>query len=204
MQTSLHYKWEPFLIYAIKKYYTKNSVLFRQDEIGDGFYYLYEGEVIVKLILEQGEERIIDYVTAGELIGEQGIKSEPYFATCIAKTPSIVYYFSNNAFNQMCKKDPLASNLVMVTLINKIRLFGETVSLLDTPIEYQMAHLLHKLWKKRGSFDITLNQTALARYIGTSRITVYKILQKWKKEDIISITDRKIIIKDIEKIKSML
>ncbi|WP_096200512.1 Crp/Fnr family transcriptional regulator [Bacillus sp. FJAT-45350] len=204
MQKSLHHKWEPFLKYGRKKFIKKNTVLFHQEDIGDGFYYLNSGEVIIKLNLENGDERIIDFVTSSELFGEQGIKSDPYFATSIANTSCVIYYFSNDTFKQMCKDNPKVSELVMLTLIKKVRLYGETVSLLETPIEYQLSHLLHKLYQKRGSFEITLNQTALARYIGTSRITIYKILKKWKESGIITIIDRKIIITDIEKLKSIL
>ncbi len=45
-----------------------------------------------------------------------------------------------------------------------------------------MARFLVLLSKKYNNHSIPITQIALAQYIGTSRITVYKIMQKWSDE----------------------
>lgn len=64
-----------------------------------------------------------------------------------------------------------------------------------------MAHYLLKLINENGSFSI--DQTSFARYIGTSRITVNKILNKWKTQKIIDLSNRTIEILDINRLKDL-
>lgn len=64
-----------------------------------------------------------------------------------------------------------------------------------------MAHFLLKLVSENGNFSI--DQTSFARYIGTSRITVNKILNKWKNQQWIQISNRTIDILEIDRLKEL-
>ena len=64
-----------------------------------------------------------------------------------------------------------------------------------------MAHYLLKLVKENEEFPF--NQTSFARYVGTSRITVNKIIQKWSKEKWIELSNQNIYIKNISKLKEI-
>ncbi len=203
MENLLRYQWNPYLIYGQKRDLKKNHILYRQGERGNGFYYVAEGNVNIKIISDQGIERIVDYTPEGFLIGEQGILEKPYMTTAITETKSILYYFSNETFQEICKKHRDAGTLFMNSLIQKIRLLAETVSLLNSPVELQMAHFLHKLYHKYGSSHLPISQTSLAQYIGTSRISIYKILQQWLERELIDVRNRSIYLLDIKQIESI-
>ncbi|MEH7309390.1 Crp/Fnr family transcriptional regulator [Neobacillus drentensis] len=204
MENLLRYQWNPYLFYGQKRVLKKNHLLFRQGERGNGFYFVAEGHVNIKIISDQGIERIVDYIPEGFLIGEQGILEKPYMTTAITETKSILYYYSNETFQEMCKEHQDAGTLFMNSLIQKIRLLAETVSLLNTPVELQMAHFLLKLYHKYGSSQLPISQTSLAQYIGTSRISIYKILQQWMKKDLIDIRNRSIDLLDIKQIEAII
>lgn len=203
MENLLRYHWNPYLIYGQRCDFNKNHTIYRQGEQGRGFYYVAEGNVNIKIISDQGNERIVDFIPEGFLIGEQGILEKPYMTTAITETKSILYYFSIETFREICKENRDIGTLFMNSLIQKIRLLAETVSLLNTPVELQMAHFLHKLYHKYGSSQIPITQTSLAQYIGTSRISIYKILQQWMKNDLIDIRNRSIELLDIKQIESI-
>lgn len=201
---NLFFAWKPYLSFGQKYILKKNEVIYRQGEIGDGFYYLEQGEIKIDLLSEQGGQRILDYVFPGELFGEQGINMEPYFSTATVTVPSYIFYFSNHAFEQIRSEHPEAGEIIINSVVSKIRLLAETVSYINSPMEQQLAHFLHKLHTKYGSNVISIDQTSLARYIGTSRITVYKILQQWKKDGILTISNNKLHLMDLDKIKRIL
>lgn len=94
--------------------------------------------------------------------------------------------------------------MITNSIIKKVRLLAETVSLQNNSMEYQLANLLYKFYKKNEQADIILDQTSLSNYLGTSRVTIYKILQRWKANDIISIKNRKIKLLDVKKIQNIL
>lgn len=198
---TLRYAWKPFLKYGQILEMEKNKVVYHQGETGRGFYYLKKGEIKITLLSDKGDERIINVVPPGMLFGEHGVQQEPYLTTAMTTCPCTVYYFSDENLLHVCKDHPQAATIFTNSLIYKFRILAEIISLIDSPVEQQMAYYLIKLVQENG--NVPMNQTSLARYIGTSRITVNKVIQKWKQDEYIELHNRQIIIKDMDKMKEI-
>ena len=198
--------WDTFIAmgYGEKKIYKKNAVLFHPGEIGRGFYYLLTGEVKISVISNEGHERDIDYVSPGELIGVQGMQNDSYTYTAKATASSTVYFFSNLRFNQLCAKFPEATNVLTNSLIMKVRLLAESINILTAPAEYRLAHFLYGLYLKKEDPKIKISRTSLGHFIGTSRITVYKILKQLEQYGLIEVNKGHIHLIDINKLKAFL
>lgn len=195
----LLFRWEPFLKYGQRFDVEKNKVIYRQGDRGRGFYYLSIGEIKITLLSDKGDERIINVVPHGMLFGEHGIHGEPYLTSATAACRSVIYYFSDEAFEVISKEHPDAAVIYTDSLIYKFRTIAEILSLIESPVEQQMAYYLLKLFNENG--NVSVNQTSLAKYLGISRITVNKVIQKWKQENFISIKNRSIVINDIIKLE---
>ncbi|MCM3091559.1 MULTISPECIES: Crp/Fnr family transcriptional regulator [unclassified Cytobacillus] len=198
----LRNKWEPYLHYGQLFDAEKNKVIYRQGEKGKGFYYLRKGEIKITLLSDNGDERIINMVPSGMLFGEHGIQGEQYLTSATTVLPSEIYFFSDDAYAAVCKDYSSAAEIYTDSLIYKFRTLADIISLMDSPVEHQMAYYLIKLAEENGK--VSMNQTAFSKYIGVSRITVSKVIQKWKKANYITLINRKILIKDMNKLKSML
>jgi len=179
----------------------ENTTIYYQGEVGKGFYYLDKGSVKITLLTEKGAERTVNYVPEGMLLGENGINKEPYLTTAVTTAPSVLYYFNNETTLKIYEKEPKAVILFTNSLLYKFRLLAEIITFLNLPVEQQMAHYLLKLVKENEEFPF--NQTSFARYVGTSRITVNKIIQKWSKEKWIELSNQNIDIKNISKLKEI-
>ncbi|MFI8684702.1 Crp/Fnr family transcriptional regulator [Rossellomorea sp. NPDC077527] len=195
----LRHQWEPYLSYGQVFEFRKNKVVYHQGQAGQGIYYLKKGEIKITLLSDKGDERIINMVPPGMLFGEHGIHGEPYLTSGITNCPSTIYYFSNDAIDAICKDHPEAAAIYTGSLIYKFRTLAEIIAHLDSPIEQQMAFYLLKLIQENG--NASMNQTAFSKYIGTSRITVNKIIQKWKQKGYIELQKRKIVVKDFPEIR---
>ncbi|MFC5589768.1 Crp/Fnr family transcriptional regulator [Sporosarcina soli] len=200
-----NHAWETFIAkgYGKQMIFKKKTFLYHQGEIGNGFYYLKKGIVKISLLSKEGSERDIDYVTPGNLLGEQGFNNGPYFTTATITVPSTLYFFSKLEFDRLCGEIPEAANIFMDSLINKIRLLADATTILNAPAEYRLAHFLYKLYKQENEPSLSINQVALARFIGTSRITVYKILNEWKDEGLIEHHKGNLHLLDVNKLKSI-
>lgn len=201
---ALRYKWTPFLTYGQRHEMKKNTVVYRQGDNGKGFYYLEQGGVKIILLSDNGHERIIDYVPTGTLLGEHGAHKASYLTSGITTSPSILYHFSDEALTRVCKDFPHAAMLFANSHIYKVRLLAEIISLLDTPVEQQMAHYLLRLIHIHKNECLPIDQTSLASYIGTSRITVNKIFQKWRQQELIQFSNGIIRVIDSTKLKEIL
>jgi CRP/FNR family cyclic AMP-dependent transcriptional regulator len=197
----LRYKWEPFLTYGQKVEVQRNKVIYSQGEAGRGFYYLSKGEVKITLLSDKGDERIINIVPTGMLFGEHGVQQEPYLTSAITTSTCVFYFFSDEVLSQICKDHPHAATVYTNSLIYKFRLLAEIIDLLDSPVEQQLAYYLLKLVEENGK--ASMNQTSFAKYIGTSRITVNKIIQKWKHQGYIQLSQRQIVITEMDKMKEI-
>lgn len=198
---NLRYIWRPFLKYGQMMRLEENTTIYYQGEVGKGFYYLDKGSVKITLLTEKGAERTVNYVPEGMLLGENGINKEPYLTTAVTTAPSVLYYFTNETTLKIYEEKPKAVILFTNSLLYKFRLLAEIITFLNLPVEQQMAHYLLKLVKENEEFPF--NQTSFARYVGTSRITVNKIIQKWSKEKWIELSNQNIYIKNINKLKEI-
>jgi CRP/FNR family transcriptional regulator, cyclic AMP receptor protein len=197
----LRYQWEPYLSYGQLFEFEKNKVVYHQGEAGRGIFYLKKGEIKITLLSDKGDERIINMVPPGMLFGEHGVDGEPYLTSGTTTCPSLVYYFSDDVIGTICKKHPEAAGIYTDSLIYKFRTLAEIIAHLDSPVEQQMAFYLLKLVQENG--NASMNQTAFSKYIGTSRITVNKIIQKWKQKGYIELHKREIVIMNFDKIRAI-
>ncbi|KEF36986.1 cAMP-binding protein [Schinkia azotoformans MEV2011] len=202
----IRHNWDLYVSngFGEKKVFKKNKVLFHQGETGKGFYYLTEGEVKISVISNEGHERTIDYVRQGELLGEQGFMNNSYATTAKTTTSSTLYFFSNQTFNSLCSEIPEASIMFTNSLILKVRLLAESIVIINAPAEYRLAHFLYKLYRKTGGHNLKMSQIALGHYIGTSRITIYKILKQLEEKGIIELKNGDIQLLNIQKLESMI
>ncbi|MDQ0201440.1 Crp/Fnr family transcriptional regulator [Neobacillus ginsengisoli] len=198
---NLRYAWGPFLTYGQKMEMKENSVVYHQGEEGNGFFYLCKGGIKITLLSQEGVERTVNYVPEGMLFGEHGVKKESYLTSALTTIPSVIYYFSDETLERVCKEHPEAACIFTNSLIYKFRILAEIISFLNSPVEQQMAHFLLKLISENDNFSI--DQTSFARYIGSSRITVNKILNKWKNQKLIHLSNRTIDILDINRLKDL-
>ncbi|WP_442599758.1 Crp/Fnr family transcriptional regulator [Neobacillus sp. D3-1R] len=198
---NLRYKWKPYVKYGQVFEMERNKVIYRQGETGRGIYYLSKGEVKINLLSDKGDERIINIVPPGMLFGEHGVQHEPYLTGAVTTRPSTVYHFSDEVISLICKEHPEAATVYTNSLIYKFRILAEIISHIDSPVEQQMAYYLLKLYHENG--NVPMNQTSLAKYIGTSRISVNKVIQKWKQDNYIELNSRQITIKNMEKMKAI-
>ncbi|ABO68509.1 Crp/Fnr family transcriptional regulator [Geobacillus thermodenitrificans] len=201
---NLRYKWTPFLAYGQRLELKKNTVVYRQGEDGKGFYYLDQGSVKISTLSSNGFERVIDYVPVGTLLGEHGACRGTYLTTAITTAPTILYYFSDEALTRVCQDHPEAALLFSHSHIYKVRLLAEIIAYMDCSVEQQMAHFLLKLVDIHGKETIPIDQASLARYIGTSRITVNKVMQKWRKQGLIRCGNSIIYVLDTSRLKKLL
>jgi CRP/FNR family cyclic AMP-dependent transcriptional regulator len=197
----LRYKWEPFLKYGQRFEVDKNKLIYRQGEQGRGFYYLSIGEINITLLSDKGDERIINVVPPGMLFGEHGVNQEPYLTSAAAACLSVIYFFSDEAAAALYQEHPEAATIYTDSLIYKFRTIAEIISLMESPVEQQMAYYLLKLVEENG--NASMNQTLFAKYLGANRVTVNKVIQKWKQKHYITLKNRQIEIMDLEKIRAI-
>lgn len=185
---------EPYLRHATRKFVRKNTVLYKQGEMGEGFYFILDGLVKISTVDFKKNDRILDISTSGKIIGEQVLSGMPYYNSATVMKDSILYYFSVETYKQLLKINPGMRDLLTRTILEKVKLHVSDLNVKSNPTENQVAYYLLRLFDIYTQVNIELKQKELANYTGKTRITIYKILKKWEEEGLLSLRNRKINI----------
>jgi CRP-like cAMP-binding protein len=201
MEHSYDNCWKPYSKFGERIFVKRNAIIYHQGTTGNGFYLLHKGLIKIITTSAKGGNRILDVEGPGHIFGEQAIDKQPYFSTAIAAKDSVLYYFSCERFHELIVSDPDLLKLFMNSAIQKIRILTEGIMLKTITSEQQIAFTLLKMSRTCKNYNISLTQQELASYTGLTRITVYKVIKKWKENDLIDIVDRMFIIKQPDTIK---
>jgi len=188
-------QWESFLHAGTRQFWKGKSIIYHQGERGDGFYYLHKGLVKIVASTLKGNERILNIVVPGQLLGVQSMDRQTHFTTAIAVKNSVLYHFSCEQFADMMTKHPDLLHLFSQTLNQKMRILLYAINLKALTAEEQIAALLLNICEDHKNHEVPLTQQDLANCTGLTRITVYKTLKQWKEDGIIEMEKRKFIIK---------
>lgn len=192
--------WQPYLKYGERQFKKQKAVIYSQGEIGSGFYYLHSGLVKIVTVKPDGSQKILDMHGEGKLFGEQAIDELAYFSSAIAVENTVLYYFSKAAFREMVQACPDFLPFFVDSIVQKMRILSEDILLKAFTAEQYIAYSLSKFRKTYRSDKISMTQQDIANCTGLTRITVYKVLKKWKESNLIDIQNRMIVIKEQEKL----
>lgn len=198
------FDWHQYREYAVIKTCKKNASLFRQGERVNGFYYLHQGKLAISVLREDGHERMIDFVYPGSLSGEQMINSSASFTNATVLADATLYFFSREQFALLSKDHPRASHKFGLSLISKVRLLANIHTILTASVDVQLAHFLVNVSEKENTKRIAINQTLLAKYIGKSRVSIWKVLKEWRQAGVIEIDRQTILLKKPDRLKALI
>ncbi|MFD1706273.1 Crp/Fnr family transcriptional regulator [Siminovitchia sediminis] len=199
---SLQDTWTDYLQYGKRIFYKKNTVVFQQGDLRNGFYYILKGIIKITSNDPGKGKRILDIAGPGYLIGDTDCK--PYFSSAVCHNDSVLYYYSKQDYERLLDEHPETSSIFFRSLIQKQRLLLSNLNVTSADTEHQMAHSLLHLSNIYKGREIDLTQQEVSQYVGLTRYTVYNIVKKWSAEGIITVQNRKIAILDVEKLKEKL
>ncbi|CAM3421382.1 MULTISPECIES: Crp/Fnr family transcriptional regulator [Brevibacillus] len=195
--------WQPYLKYGERQFKKQKAIIYSQGEVGNGFYYLHSGLVKIMTVKPEGSRKILDIHGEGKLFGEQAIDQLAYFSTAVAVENTVLYYFSREVFREMVQACPDFLSFFIDSIVQKMRILSEDILLKTFTAEQYIAYSLSKFCRTYRSDRISMTQQDIANCTGLTRITVYKILKKWKENDLIDIQNRMIVIKEREKLSRL-
>lgn len=205
---------EKILSITLEKKFKRGSLIFMEGEQGEASYYIKSGKVKIYKTSREGKELILNIYGKNDFFAEVTILNDvPYPATAEVLEDTIVGVIMNKELEKLLK-DNSDMGLNLIKILSK-RLYSaqvklKQVALNDTYSRTAEAILRlsqsHGINKNNGDIEVKLelSRQELANMIGTARETVSRILSQFKKEEAILISGKKIIVKDIEKLKSWL
>lgn len=170
--------------------------LFMAGDAGDGCYRIDDGLLKVAMMSRAGSERILAFLGRGGIVGELSvIDGRPRSASVVAVRDTTLSFLSRTAFEAFASKHPDVYKTMVTLLASRLR---ETDSVIAAasflPLKGRVAVTLLDLaghfGQDVGSGRIVIRQKIgqadLAAMAGIARENVSRILNDWKRRNLVS------------------
>jgi CRP-like cAMP-binding protein len=187
----------------------KNTLLFKEGFYPKGVYLLNKGMLKIYQVDKNGDNQIVDFYGAGEIVGYRPIISdEPNPVTAETLEGCVLSFIPKKYFLEVLHRSTLLSNRLLTTLSHEFTVWVNRVSIFtQQSIKENVALTLLMLDEKYGRSTkkgtpvvINLPRKDFANYVGTTVETLVRTLRILKDEKIISTKGRGIVITDKDKL----
>jgi CRP/FNR family transcriptional regulator, cyclic AMP receptor protein len=168
--------------------YKPKGVIFPQGDPADAVYYIESGRVQLRVVSQQGKERVIAMLGPGEFFGEGCLAGQPkHISSAVAMAQSVVTRLEKDAMLRVLHDEPKISQMFMGFLLARnIQIEADLVDQLFNSSERRLARVLLLLanFGKEGKMDLVIpkiSQEVLAARVGTTRARINYFMNKFRK-----------------------
>jgi CRP-like cAMP-binding protein len=188
----------------------KGENIFEEGENVNGIFCIKDGICKLTKLSPNGKDHIVKLVSKGELLGQRSmISDEPANLSAVAledmqvcfipKTEILGFFDENNQFSMN----------VMKTICGDLRLADDhMVNMAQKSVKERLAETLIHLHETFGTntdktLKVQLSREELASMIGTATESCIRLLSDFNKLGLIELVGKKIVLKDINKLKKI-
>ncbi|MFW5998197.1 MAG: Crp/Fnr family transcriptional regulator [bacterium] len=195
---------------AYERKYNKGEIIFFEDDSEKKLYFLTEGKVKLTMMSPEGKEKVLTILQEGDIFGEISLFDEdPHPLSAEVQEECKLLIVSWKDLESVILNNPSLALKLITALAKKTRLLASQVrELVFHDAEGRLAALLNRFSRQFGFetekgtiIEVILTHQEIANLLGTSRVTVTKLMNKFIKNGIIKIKERKIVIQDKKKLE---
>lgn len=190
--------------YIIKK----GEPIFEEGESVNGIYCVKDGVCKLSKLSANGKDQIVKLVKPGELLGQRSmISDEPTNLSAIALEDMEICFIPRSEVLGLFDRNNQFSMNLMKTICGDLKESDDhMVSISQKTVKERLAETLIYLETSFGkneddSLRIQLSREELAGMIGTATESCIRLLSDFKKLGLIDLIGKKIVLKDIPKLK---
>jgi CRP-like cAMP-binding protein len=188
----------------------KGEVIFEEGENVNGIYCIKDGICKLTKLSANGKDHIVKLVTKGELLGQRSmISDEPVNLSAVALEDMQVCFIPKSEVMGYFDKNNQFSMNVMKSICGDLKEADDhMVNLAQKTVKERLAETLLYLNDTFGknednSLKVQLSRDELASIIGTATESCIRLLSDFNKLGLIELNGKKIILKDINKLKKL-
>lgn len=186
----------------------KGEHIFEEGDLVNGIFCIKEGVCKLSKLSSNGKDQIVKLIKAGELLGQRSmISDEPANLSAVALEDMQVCFIPKSEMLNMFDSNNKFSMNLMKSLCGDLKETNDhLVSVSQKTVKERLAETLLYLQEnfgtnEDGSLHIQLSREELAGMIGTATESCIRLLSDFKKLGLIELNGKKIVLKDINKLK---
>ena len=198
--------------YLIPDTFTKKEFIFSEGDPSEWLFVVKKGKVKITKLSHEGKELILEIVPSHEIFGGIAVvRGFPYPANAVAMEDTEVLKMSRKNLLSVMDRFPNLMYCMAMNIGDRIKGTHETLkSIALEKVESRIASLLIKLSDKAGEkkpegieINMKLTKQDIAEMVGTTVETSIRTMSKLTKAGHITAKSGKIIIRDLDRLKSL-
>jgi len=195
---------------AVRKTCRKGERIFSQGDEGDSLYCVVSGRVRIEAVGSAGQEVFLNELNAGDCFGEIAVVDGlPRTAGATATEPTALLAIHRREVLRLLLAEPQLAMHLLALLCERMRwstdLYEDSAFL---PSSVRLAKrildlVIHDGYETDGGIEVSVKQTELAAFLGTSRKCVNKRLHKWKERGWVAIARGRLSIRDLAALREL-
>ncbi len=191
--------------FSTERRLVKGTLIFAKGDPGDSMMAVIAGRVRIGAVSADGREVTLNSIGPGEIFGEIALlDGKPRSADAVAADDTLLLVVERKHFLPFLLRDPSLVERLLGVLCDRLRrtsLALEEIALLDLSV--RLARVLQKLAADYGRptaggtrIDLKLSQKDLANLVASTRESVNKQLQSWRRDGILAQEDNRLVVRD--------
>jgi CRP-like cAMP-binding protein len=198
--------------YFLSAKYLKKEGIFSEGDPSDWFYIVKKGKVKITKISHDGKEIILEIISSADFFGGIAVlRGFPYPANAVAMEDTEIAKISRRDLMRIIDRFPNLMYSMTTNIGDRIKGSHETLkSIALEKVESRIASLLLKLSDKAGEktpdgvvINMKLTKQDIAEMVGTTVETSIRTMSKLSKSGLVGTKAGKIVVKDIDKLRSL-
>lgn len=189
----------------------KHHVLFSPGDPCDAIFFIEKGRVRVTRLSPEGKTVILALLGPGELIGEAAWECSEHDSYAETLDESRIYQIGRDAFQNFIRQNPEFGLRLIQILGGRLKQAQARIEdLVFRQVPSRVARLLLTLAENHGRVtpsgirvEFPLTHQEIADMVGSSRVTVTQILNKFRSSNWIDIESKRVTIHDQEALEEL-
>jgi len=189
----------------------KGDFLYRENDNAMAIFAVRSGSVKTMVESPNGEEQIVGFHLAGELVGLDGFRDDKHTCSCIALETSSVCELPITHLEDLCQQMPelqkqmrrimgkeVKSDHAMLLMLGKLSAEEKLASFL-----LSFSRRMEERHWKADDFVLSMPRQDIANYLGLAVETVSRLFAHYHDEGIIEVDRRRIHIKQMQRLRQI-
>lgn len=194
------------------KRFTKNEIIFNENDVYVGFYILLKGTVKVYKISSKGKESVVHIIKPLTAFADIPLfEGGNYPVSAEALEESLALLIPKEQFLELIHNEPEISLKMLAGFAKRLKsLINQLEDISSNEVPNRLAKYLLREIKISGTenlpepfIKLSVPKSTVASYIGTITETLSRALKKLQNEKIIRVSGKKIFITDLKKLKNL-
>ncbi|OQA69782.1 MAG: hypothetical protein B6D44_11410 [Ignavibacteriales bacterium UTCHB2] len=199
-------------VFSKVKKFSKNEIIFNEDDTYLGFYILLKGTVKVFKVSSRGKESVVHIIKPLNTFADIPLfEGGNYPVSAVSLDETVALLISKDSFLELIKTEPEISLKMLAGFAKRLKsLINQLEDVSSKEVPGRLAKYILGEIKSAGTYNLpepfvklTIPKSTIAAYLGTITETLSRAFKKLQNEEIIRVSGKTVFVTDLVRLEEL-